>query len=133
MHNSSKLIFFTKSIASLLSLIVKDASKLSALGYYAFEGKEREGGYRLSLREKRLIDEAKKQMGPDAVTTNVNKKLQTIGTAIEDEQERAALYSRQSLNDKGQLANTKDHRDWEAGFNKAYFKNLDNITKKEGA
>ena len=31
------------------------------------------------------------------------------------------------------LVNTKDHRDWEAGFNKAYFKNLDNIAKKEGA
>lgn len=90
---------------------VKDASKLSALGYYAFEGKEREGGYRLSLREKRLIDEAKKQMGVAAVSTEVTKKLNTIGTAIEDEQERAALYSRQSLNDKGQLANTKDHRD----------------------
>ena len=29
--------------------------------------------------------------------------------------------------------NTYRHKEWERGFNKAYFKNLDNITKKEGA
>ena len=90
---------------------VKDPSKLSSLSYYAYEGKEREGAYTLSLREKRLIDEARQQMGQEALTSDTNKKGIVIGNAIETEQENAAKVRNQIENINGTLQDTKENRE----------------------
>ena len=90
---------------------VKDPSKLGALSYYAFEGKEREGAFKLSDEDKAGIDAARKQMGQDSLTSDVNKKSIVIGNAIEAEQENAAKVRNQIENINGTLQDTKENRE----------------------